>query len=68
MQTNIIHSDYEEDVHKVIGQAVSRVVASGKPLNKESILSLLRESEQQSVDGTREVYAVAIRKVSKEMG
>ncbi|MBN6032952.1 hypothetical protein [Pantoea ananatis] len=68
MQTDIIHPDKKEDVHRVIGQAVSRLVASGKPLNKEGILSLLRESEQQSVDGTREVYAVAIRKVSKETG
>ncbi|WP_205951778.1 hypothetical protein [Pantoea stewartii] len=67
MQTDNIHPDDEDDIHKVIGQAVSRLVASGKPLNKENILSLLRESEQQSVDGTREVFAMAISKVSKEV-
>ena len=66
MATEFSHSEDSDDIHKAIGLAVSRVISSGKPVNTENILVQLRESEEHSVDGTKKIYADAIRKVTQE--
>ncbi|WP_313655399.1 hypothetical protein [Pantoea sp.] len=48
MATKFSHSEDIDDIHKAIGLAVSRVLSSGKPVNKENILAQLRESESTS--------------------
>lgn len=66
MATEISHSEDSDDIQKAIGLAVSRVLSSGKLVNKENILAQLRELEEHSVDGTRKIYADAIRKFMQE--
>lgn len=66
MATKFSHSEDIDDIHKAIGLAVSRVLSSGKAVNKENILAQLRESEKHFVDGTKKIYADAIRKVIQE--
>jgi hypothetical protein len=66
MATEFSHSEDSDDIQKAIGLAVSRVIASGKPVNTENILAQLRESEKHSVDGTKKIYADAIRKLTQE--
>lgn len=66
MATEFSHSEDSDDIQKAIGLAVSRVIASGKPVNTENIMAQLRESEENSVDGTKKIYADAIRKLTQE--
>ncbi|MGJ0479989.1 hypothetical protein [Pantoea agglomerans] len=66
MATEFSHSEDSDDIQNAIGLAVSRVIASGKPVNTENILAQLRESEENSVDGTKKIYADAIRKLTQE--
>ncbi|MCX3308336.1 hypothetical protein ORN12_04840 [Pantoea vagans] len=66
MATEFSHSEDSDDIQKAIGLAVSGVIASGKPVNTENILAQLRESEKHSVDGTKKIYADAIRKLTQE--
>lgn len=68
MASELRSSDDCDDVHKAIGQAVSRLLSSGKPVDKDNILAQLKESEERSVDGTKKVYAEAFRKVTQEKG
>jgi len=63
MATQFSHSEDSDDIHKAIGLAVSRVISSGKTVNRENILAQLRESEEHCVDGTKKIYADAIRQV-----
>lgn len=65
MATEFSHSEDSDDIQKAIGLAVSRVIASGKPVNTENILAQLRESEKHSVDGTKKIHADAIHKVTQ---
>lgn len=65
MATQLSYSEDSDEIHKAIGLAVSRVISSGKPMNKENILAQLRQAEEHSVDGTRKIYADAIRKVTQ---
>lgn len=66
MATQFSHSEDSDDIQKTIGLAVSRVISSGKTVNRENILAQLRELEEHSVDGTKKIYADAIRKVTQE--
>ncbi|MGP2540598.1 hypothetical protein [Pantoea eucalypti] len=63
MATEFSHSEDSDDIQKAIGLAVSRVISSGKSMNKENILAQLRELEEHSVDGTKKIHADAIHKV-----
>ncbi|KKB02646.1 hypothetical protein TN98_20560 [Pantoea anthophila] len=66
MATAFSHSEDSDDIQKAIGQAVSRLLSSGNTVNRENILAQLSESEEHSVDGTKKIYADAIRKVAQE--
>lgn len=67
MASEFRNSDDSGDVHKAIGLAVSHLLSSGKPVDKDNILAQLKESEKRSVDGTKKVYAEAVRKVAQGM-
>lgn len=47
-----------------MGRAVSTLITSGKSADKNTILEQLRQSEKQSVDGLKRVYAEAISLVT----
>lgn len=66
MATQFSHSEDSDDIYKAIGLAVSRVISSGKAVNRENILAQLRELEEHSVDGTKKNYADAIREVTQK--
>jgi len=57
-------SEEKYDVYAVIGHAVSCLIASGLPVEAESILMLLRQAEARSVDGMKKVYAQASQVVA----
>lgn len=57
-------SETKYDIYAVIGHAVSRLIASGKPVETDNILAQLKESEAESVDGMKHLYADAARIVS----
>ncbi|MDH2065684.1 hypothetical protein [Pantoea sp. GD03673] len=54
-----------DDVHAVVGHAVSSLLKSGKTAGIQEIIAFLKQQEAQSVNGQREVYARAVRVVSK---
>lgn len=51
-------------INRVIGRAVFSLIASGKDVDKNSILELLKQSEKQAGNGMKNVYAEAIRLVT----
>ena len=53
-----------DEINIVIGRAVSTLITSGKSADKNTILEQLRQSEKQSVDGLKRVYAEAISLVT----
>jgi len=53
-----------DNINIVIGRAVSSLIASGKNVEKNTILEQLRQSERKAVDGLKRVYAEAISLVS----
>ncbi|MCX3310361.1 hypothetical protein [Pantoea vagans] len=54
-----------DDVHAVVGQAVSSLLKSGKTAGIQEIIAFLKQQEARSVNGQREVYARAVRVVTK---
>lgn len=50
-----------DDVHAVVGQAVSSLLKSGKTAGIQEIIVFLQHQQAQSVNGQREVYARAVR-------
>ncbi|KAA5945783.1 hypothetical protein F3I27_01935 [Pantoea sp. Bo_2] len=54
-----------DDVHAVVGQAVSSLLKSGKTAGIQEIIAYLKQQEARSVNGQREVYARAVRVVTK---
>lgn len=56
-----------DEIYRAIGHAVSRLIASGTPVQTENILAQLKQSEAHSVDGTKKIYAEAIRFVAEGM-
>jgi len=57
--------DSKDGIHEVIGHAVSRLIATGKPLDRENILAQLRLGEAHAVDGRKKIYAEAVRYVTE---
>lgn len=49
-----------DDVHAVVGHAVSSLLRSGQTAGIQDIISFLKNKEAQSVNGQRELYARAI--------
>ena len=60
----IVKPEDMDDIYRVIGKAVSRLIASGIPVETDNIIAQLKDSEEQTVDGTRQIYAEAIRLVA----
>ncbi|EKK5268923.1 hypothetical protein NNQ28_08955 [Cronobacter dublinensis] len=60
----IVKPEDMDDIYRVIGKAVSRLIASGIPVETDNIIAQLKDSEEQTVDGTRQIYAEAIRLVT----
>ncbi|ELY2735395.1 hypothetical protein ACI00D_000617 [Cronobacter dublinensis] len=60
----IVKPEDMDDIYRVIGKAVSRLIASGIPVETDNIIAQLKDSEEQTVDGTRQIYAKAIRLVA----
>lgn len=54
-----------DDVHAVVGHAVSSLLKSGKTAGIQDIIAFLQHQQAQSVNGQREVYARAVRIVAK---
>lgn len=54
-----------DDVHAMVGQAVSSLLKSGKTAGIQEIIAFLKQQEARSVNGQREVYARAVRVVTK---
>ena len=54
-----------DDVYAVVGQAVSSLLKSGKTAGIQEIIAFLKQQEARSVNGQREVYARAVRVVTK---
>ncbi|MCX3311123.1 hypothetical protein ORN12_19380 [Pantoea vagans] len=52
-------SENKYDIYAVIGHAVSCLLESGKPVEKDNIVMQLRKSEEQSVDGMKKLYGDA---------
>jgi len=50
-----------DDVHAVVGQAVSSLLKSGKTAGLQEIVAFLQHQHARSVNGQREVYARAVR-------
>jgi len=53
-----------DDVHAVVGQAVSSLLRSGKTAGIQEIIAFLQHQQARSVNGQREVYARAVRIVT----
>lgn len=53
-------------VYAAIGYAVSCLIESGKPLERDHLLAQLRQIEKQSVDGMKKIYAEALQMVASE--
>lgn len=53
-----------DEIKIAIGRAVSSLIASGKPVEKNSILKQLMLCEKQATDGMKKIYAAAIRLVT----
>lgn len=49
-------SENKYDIYAMIGHAVSCLLESGASVKKDNIVKQLRQSEAQSVDGTRKLY------------
>lgn len=60
----IVKPEDMDDIYRVIGKAVSRLIASGIPVETDNIIAQLKDSEEHTVDGTRQIYAEAIRLVA----
>lgn len=54
-----------DDVHAVVGHAVSSLLKSGKTAGIQEIIAFLQHQQAQSVNGQREIYARAVRIVAK---
>lgn len=54
-----------DDVHAVVGHAVSSLLKSGKTAGIQDIIAFLQHQQAHSVNGQREVYARAVRIVAK---
>lgn len=50
-----------EEIHAVVGRAVSSLLKSGKTAGIAEIVAFLKYEEARSVNGQREVYARAVR-------
>ncbi|SFN40607.1 hypothetical protein SAMN05428971_1331 [Candidatus Pantoea varia] len=50
-----------DDVHAVVGQAVSSLLKSGKTAGIQDIIAFLQHQQARSVNGQREVYTRAVR-------
>ncbi|ELQ6171432.1 hypothetical protein R2294_002805 [Cronobacter dublinensis] len=64
----IVKPEDMDDIYRVIGKAVSRLIASGIPVETDNIIAQLKDSEEKTVDGTRQIYAEAIRLVASGVG
>jgi len=53
-----------DDVHAVVGHAVSSLLKSGKTAGIQEIITFLQHQQARSVNGQREVYARAVRIVT----
>lgn len=60
----VVNPENMDAIYRVIGKAVSRLIVSGIPVKTDNILAQLRDSEEQTVDGTRQIYVEAIRLVT----
>ncbi|WP_318366400.1 hypothetical protein [Enterobacter sp.] len=54
-----------DEIKIAIGRAVSSLIASGKHIEKNSILEQLMLCEKQATDGMKKTYATAIRLVTE---
>lgn len=54
-----------DDVHAVVGHAVSSLLKAGKTAGIQEIIAFLKHQEARSVNGQRELYARAVRVVAK---
>jgi len=50
-----------DNIHAVVGQAVSSLLRSGHPAGVREIVAFLKRREAESVNGQREVYSRAVR-------
>lgn len=49
-----------DDVHAVVGQAVSSLLKAGQAAGIQDIIAFLKQKEAHSVNGQREIYTRAI--------
>jgi len=61
---DIITSQAMDEINLAIGRAVSSLISSGQNVEKQNILEQLRKSEEEAVDGMKEIYAGAIGMVT----
>ena len=61
---DIITSQAMDEINLAIGRAVSSWISSGQNVEKQNILEQLRKSEEEAVDGMKEIYAGAIGMVT----
>ncbi|MGK3141113.1 hypothetical protein [Pantoea sp. C2G6] len=53
--------DDMDEIHAVVGHAVSYLLKSGHSAGVKEIVAFLQQQEAQSVNGQREVYSRAVR-------
>ena len=54
-----------DDVHAVVGHAVSSLLKSGQTAGIMEIIAFLQSQQARSFNGQREIYAKAVRVVTK---
>ncbi|MDY0890308.1 hypothetical protein [Kosakonia sp. CFBP8986] len=63
---NVENSERKYDIYAILGHAASSLLASGKPVDEDNILTQLSLGREKSVDGMRMLYDEAIRMMSNK--